>query len=151
VDFRTGFPAPGHRPQSSGPGQASGPGIGFDSIKSMALYNFRTYQVALEFYRACEQLSCKKHLKDQLNRASASISLNLSEGSAKTSMRDRLKFYFIAFGSLRECQTILDLIGVDKSTQTAKMADQLGAQLFTLCKSLEKQISIPKLKPDSVP
>jgi four helix bundle protein len=108
----------------------------------MALYNFRTYQVSLEFYRACEQLKCKKHLKDQLNRASASIPLNLSEGSAKTSVRDRLRYYFIAFGSLRECQTILDLIGVGKSTETTKMADQLGAQLFTLCQSLEKQLSM---------
>jgi len=41
----------------------------------------------------------------------------------------------------RECQTILDLSGIEQSAPLAKLADQLGAQLFTLCKSLEKQIS----------
>ena len=90
----------------------------------MGLKKFRAYQLSVRFYRLCLAIRCSKHLKDQLDRASSSISLNLSEGSAKSSTRDRLKFYFIAFGSLRECQTILELVGESES-----------------CKSLEKQIS----------
>ena len=49
------------------------------------------------------------HLKDQLLRASSSIALNLAEGSGRFGIKDQKRFFHIAFGSLRECQAILDL------------------------------------------
>ena len=74
------------------------------------------------------------YLKDQLMRASASISLNLSEGSAKTSKKDRMRFYQIAFASLREVQALIDL-EKDKLKTLFPLADSLGAHLFKLCHS----------------
>ena len=69
-----------------------------------SLPRFRTYQAAIRFYRECEGLKMPYRLRDQLLRAASSIVLNLAEGSAKESEKDRLRFYRIALGSLRECQ-----------------------------------------------
>ena len=41
--------------------------------------NFRSYQIAVKFYRLVETVRLKSHLKDQLRRASSSIVLNLAE------------------------------------------------------------------------
>ena len=62
-----------------------------------------------------------------------SITLNLAEGSAKTSNADRKRFYEIALGSLREAQALIDILGLDHLT---KDADVLGAHLFRLVFSL---------------
>jgi len=68
--------------------------------------------------------------KDQFDRAALSISLNLAEGAAKPTEKDRRKFYFIALGSMREVQTLLELFG---SEDLIKKADILAAHLYCLC------------------
>ena len=75
----------------------------------MILKNFRTYQLAVSVYRGCETVAAKHHLRDQLLRASLSVVLNLAEGSAKPSIKDRARFYGIAFASAKEVQSILQL------------------------------------------
>jgi four helix bundle protein len=97
------------------------------------IQNFRTYKLAIEFYQTAEKQKINKALKDQLIRASSSIALNLAEGSAKPTSRDRKKFYHIALGSLRECQTILELTGANQELK--QLSDSLGAHLYKLCKS----------------
>jgi four helix bundle protein len=111
----------------------------------MSLKKFRAYQLSIRFYRLCENVKCSRHLKEQLDRASSSITLNLSEGSAKFSVRDRLRFYSYSLGSLRECQSILDLAGIDETSELGQLSDELGAQLFTLCRSLNKQAAAAKM------
>lgn len=69
-----------------------------------------------------------------MDRAASSVALNLAEGSAKPTKRDQMKFFFIAFGSLRECQAILSLSGV-ASIDLLDQADHLGACLFKLTRS----------------
>src|SRR5688500_12438992 len=49
---------------------------------------FSSYQLALELYQDCQHLVCKYYLKDQLDRASLSVVLNLTEGSAKASPKE---------------------------------------------------------------
>jgi len=98
------------------------------------LNQFRTYQLSIEFYRACSQLRLPRHLKDQMLRASSSITLNLAEGSAKPTKKDQMKFFFIAFGSLRECQAILSLYG-QASPRILDLADHIGASLYKLTRS----------------
>ena len=75
--------------------------------------NFRSYQLAVNLYRECKELCVKgsvpSTIKDQLLRASSSVALNLSEGSAKPTLKDRQRYYSIAFASLREVQSIIDL------------------------------------------
>ena len=99
------------------------------------LKNFRTYQLAVQFYRECEKTKAPQYLKIQLLRASSSIVLNLAEGSARTTEKDRKRFYGIALASLRECQSILDLLNQNRSWKTS---DHLGACLYKLSRSQMK-------------
>ena len=71
-------------------------------------------------------------MKNQFQRASLSIVLNLAEGSGKSSQREHKKFYEISLGSLREVQTILTLVNHQK---LIKEADRLGAFLYKLCRN----------------
>ena len=71
--------------------------------------NFRTFDVAVEFYRFCSKLSLRGDAKNQLARASRSIVLNLAEGRGKSTTREQKRFFDIAMGSLRECQAVLIL------------------------------------------
>ena len=49
-------------------------------------------------------------VKDQLDRASTSISLNIAEGNGKYSPKDRCRFFDIAHGSTLECAAGLDIL-----------------------------------------
>lgn len=98
--------------------------------------SFRTYELAILFYREISKTKAPYHLKNQLLKSSASISLNLSEGSAKTSKKDRARFYRIALGSFRESITIL-ILNNSYTNNLYKIGDCLGAHLYQLCKSLE--------------
>ena len=96
--------------------------------------NFRTYNLAVDFYRQTRALALKGHLLDQLKRASASVALNLAEGSGRQSPGDTKRFYHIAFGSLRECQAILE-IGCPENQPLVELADKLAAHVYCLIKS----------------
>ena len=49
-------------------------------------------------------------VKDQLDRASTSIPLNVAEGNGKYSPKDRCRFFDIAHGSALECAAGLDVL-----------------------------------------
>ncbi len=94
------------------------------------LKNFRTYQLCKHFYHRAKSLQLPSPLKNQFERALLSVLLNLSEGSAKPNRSDRRRFYYIAFGSLREVQSCLDIIDHKELIQEA---DILAAHLYRLC------------------
>ena len=94
--------------------------------------NFRTYQIAVQFYQKASTLKLRNPLKDQYDRALLSIVLNLSEGSAKPTAKDRRKFYYIAFASLREVQTLLQITD-NRSLLTD--SDILAAHLYKLTRN----------------
>ena len=48
-------------------------------------------------------------VRDQLDRASTSILLNLAEGNGKYSLKDRCRFFDTAHGSALECSAGLDV------------------------------------------
>src|SRR5580765_4188106 len=52
----------------------------------------------------------KAAAKDQLDRASTSIPLNIAEGNGKFSGKDRARFLEIARGSALECAACLDVL-----------------------------------------
>jgi four helix bundle protein len=55
-------------------------------------------------------ISAKAAAKDQLDRASTSIPLNIAEGNGKFSASDRARFLEIARGSALECAACLDVL-----------------------------------------
>jgi four helix bundle protein len=55
-------------------------------------------------------ITAKAAVKDQLDRASTSIPLNIAEGNGKFSTVDRARFLEIARGSALECAACLDVL-----------------------------------------
>ena len=49
-------------------------------------------------------------VKDQLDRASTSIALNIAEGNGKYALKDRCRFFDIAHGSALECAAGLGIL-----------------------------------------
>ena len=87
------------------------------------MQSFRTLDLAIEFYGMVKAKKISGNLGNQLDRAASSISLNLSEGNAKGSAKDKRNFFHTAYGSLRECQTIFKLLGIEDES-LHKAADQ---------------------------
>src|SRR5215831_15582716 len=59
-------------------------------------------------------VDAKAAAKDQLDRASTSIPLNIAEGNGKFSAKDRSRFLEMARGSALECAACLDVLLVRK-------------------------------------
>jgi four helix bundle protein len=55
-------------------------------------------------------LQGKAAVRDQLDRASTSIPLNIAEGNGKFAVRDRCRFLDFARGSALECVACLDVL-----------------------------------------
>ena len=71
------------------------------------------YRIALEFQSIAGSLVPKRgwaELRDQLDRASISIVLNIAEGCGRRSPADKGRFYSMARGSATECAAVLDLL-----------------------------------------
>ncbi len=77
------------------------------------------YQEAIRFVAWADELiqSVTRGLaaKDQLDRASTSIPLNIAEGNGKFSIRDRCRFLSTAYGSALECAACLDVLVAKKA------------------------------------
>jgi four helix bundle protein len=74
----------------------------------------QVYAVAVEFQTLAATLMPKGQpvLRDQLERASVSIVLNIAEGAGRRSRADKARFYGIARGSANECGAVIDLLRV---------------------------------------
>jgi four helix bundle protein len=73
------------------------------------------YRCSIEFLTLAVRLTThlpRGHadLRDQLRRASTSITLNIAEASGKTQTADRANFHAIARASAMECAAILDVL-----------------------------------------
>jgi four helix bundle protein len=77
----------------------------------LAIDRLDAYRVALEFCALASRVRVTPaSLRDQLDRASASIVLNLAEGVGRTSAPDQAHFFAIARGSALESAAIFDLL-----------------------------------------
>lgn len=87
----------------------------------------RAYQEALRFVAwvgpLIEALPAKLAARDQLDRASTSIVLNLAEGNGKRSHPDRCRYFDIARGSTVECAACLDVLAQRKQLDAAQVAE----------------------------
>ena len=93
------------------------------------LKNFRIFNASVNFYRECKKVKLSHELRDQLVRASSSVSLNIAEGYGRINIRDKKRFYKIALGSLRECDAIFQLADIS-SPDLLALLDHIGGGLF---------------------
>jgi four helix bundle protein len=74
------------------------------------------YQEAVAFVGwlndVLEQMTRLGEVRDQLERASNSIVLNIAEGNGKFTAKDRCRFFDTSHGSALECAAALDLLVV---------------------------------------
>jgi four helix bundle protein len=74
----------------------------------------KVYQSAIGFVTwstdLLVQVNAKAAVKDQLDRASTSVALNIAEGNGKFAIRDRCRFLDFARGSALECAACLDVL-----------------------------------------
>jgi four helix bundle protein len=78
----------------------------------------KVYQAAIKFVawstELLAQIPSKAAVKDQLDRASTSVPLNIAEGNGKFAIRDRCRFLDFARGSALERAACLDVFVAKK-------------------------------------
>src|SRR2546423_14093528 len=97
------------------------------------------YQSSITFITWSTQLlsrvKTKAAVKDQLDRASKSIPLNIAEGNGKFAIRDRCRYLDFARGSALECAACLDML-VAKELAEAATVEEGKEQLFEIVSML---------------
>jgi four helix bundle protein len=94
----------------------------------LAAERLDVYRVALEFLALVPRLVPARgaaDLRDQLERASSSIVLNIGEAAGRFSLPDKARFLAIARGSATECAAIVDVLRVRR---LATAADAIPAR-----------------------
>jgi four helix bundle protein len=72
------------------------------------------------------EITQKTAAKDQLDRASTSVPLNIAEGNGKFSTKDRARFLEMARGSALECAACLDVLVARKLATADRVAEAKG-------------------------
>lgn len=84
------------------------------------------------------------YAKNQLGRSSLSIVLNIAEGSAKFTNKDRRSFFVIARGSVFESAALIDIlyseneISIGLKEELENGLEEISKILYTMIKNLEK-------------
>jgi four helix bundle protein len=100
-----------------------------DHDRTMKTYfdheRLNVYQEAIAFCGwvgdLLNEITVKAATKDQLDRASTSLPLNIAEGNGKFPDADRSRFLEIARGSALECAACLDVLVVRKLIATERI------------------------------
>lgn len=103
------------------------------------------YKKALSFiqfsHKVLSRIQFKSEIKDQLDRASISILLNIAEGNGKFSSKDRCRYFDISMGSTLESSACLDILFIkkiindDEKISGKEMLNEIVAMLIGLIKS----------------
>lgn len=110
--------------------------------------SLEVYKKALQFHSWAYRLikdhsTLPTYLKNQLGRAALSIPLNIAEGSAKFSKRDRRNFFVIARGSAFECSALLKILESEDEIDSLLQIhgngklEELSKMLFAMIRQLE--------------
>ena len=86
------------------------------TLKSMG--GFRVYRLALRIAKLVFALPLPSDLREQMNKAAASVVLNIAEASSQVSAAMAAKHYGIARGSLRETAGGVDLARIRLGERT---------------------------------
>ena len=109
-------------------------------METFRFLKFSVYKDSKLFYQNCISITKRFtrdywELKDQLLRASLSVSLNIAEGSAKYSDRDFKRYIENSLGSINECVSCLD-IARDHNLLTQNTFFKLFSQAESITKQL---------------
>ena len=105
----------------------------------------RVYQAAISFVGWCAEVFDGRKtgaaMRNQFERATASIPLNIAEGNGKFSGRDKGRFLEIARGSALECAACLDVL-VARSGLPKEISREGKEQLIAIVSMLTRMISV---------
>ena len=108
-------------------------------------HKLAVYHVAVAFQAAAVALLPKGHaiLRDQLERASLSIALNIAEGAGRRSRRDKGRFYTIARGSAMESLAVIDVLIARQltTTEAAKGTKDLAIRAIQMLTKLQQAMA----------
>ena len=93
------------------------------STAQLSHESLEVYQLSIKFHLGVMDLLPPRSsptLRDQLERASTSIILNIAEGAGRRSPADRRRHFVIAQGSTYECAAILDILRLRKIAQPSR-------------------------------
>jgi four helix bundle protein len=104
----------------------------------------KVYQTAIRFVSwsttLISEVQAKAAVKDQLDRASTSIPLNIAEGNGEFAIKDRCRYLDFARGSALECAACLDVL-VAKQRADEKQTSLGKEQLVEIVSMLMGLIS----------
>ena len=121
-------------------------------MDKFTFFNLRVYQEAKELVKSVYTLLDKfpKYetyaLGDQLRRAVTSVPSNIAEGSGRFSVKEKIHFIEIAYGSLTETLCQLDIahdlnyITDEEFTNEKERINIIGKQLSGLRSSFQRQL-----------
>jgi len=108
--------------------------IGWQKAQDLAVNIYKTFEKSRDF-----------GFKDQIQRASVSISNNIAEGFDRMSDREFIRFLYIALASCSEVKSMLFLsnrlqyLDEKKAKELIENADEIGKIIRGLIKSLKKR------------
>src|SRR5262245_61392434 len=94
---------------------------------------YRVNQMVYRFVK--EDKRIPQYAKNQLGRASLSIMLNIAEGSAKLSVKDRRNFFVIARGSVFECSALTSFLSSEQ-----EISQELQNELYSLFEEISRML-----------
>ena len=112
-------------------------------------------RLVIESYKVGQQLPADERfgLTAQIRRAAVSVPANIAEGHGRSSRGDYRHHVWIAAGSLRELETLFEILTVlkyvdEKSLEGVRgLCDELGRMLTRLAKRLESPAPSRSLQP----
>src|SRR4051794_8814152 len=108
------------------------------SFENLEVYKkaFATNHIVYRLVKSNKSITT--YARNQLGRASLNIMLNIAEGSAKFSNKDRRSFYTTARGSVFECSSMINFLykegEIDSVTREALYSsyEEISKMLFTI-------------------
>jgi len=102
------------------------------------------YHVALELHCLCSTLvaTLNRIVKDQLERASLSVVLNIAEAGGRRSRRDKARYYAIARGSATEVAALLDVLALRRLASPAaiRTARRLAIRVVQMLTRIDQRL-----------
>lgn len=127
--------------------------MAFDPYKKFSFENLEAYNVAknlvIEIYKLQRKFPCEElyALGDQIRRSASSITSNMAEGCGRNSYKEKIHFVEIAFGSMTESFSQLQIaVGLGYLTEEEMEAmrplyNRVAALLSLLKRSYESKLN----------